>query len=100
VDDHDNLLLIYNRPFDNEPMDKGLYFTQGSLVVAFASAAAKWKDWRILAEEKGPFINEMLGDPTRWNTQKILSIIVQETPKVIGTPSSLRVLDFQLTQTP
>jgi hypothetical protein len=40
----------------------------------------------------------MLGDPTRWKTRKILSIIVQETPKVIGTPSPLRVIDYRQTQ--
>lgn len=95
VDDNDNLLLIYNRPLADEPMEKGIYFTKGDLVIASASAAAAWRDWRIVAEEKGPFINEMLGDPTRWKTQRILSVMVQETPKTIGSPSPLRVLDYQ-----
>ena len=100
VDDHDNLIMIYNRPAPNQPMTHGIYFTQGDLVIASASAAAKWQDWRIVAEEEGPFINEMLGDPTRWKAQKILSIIVQQTPKVIGNPSPLRVLDYQWKQRP
>jgi hypothetical protein len=95
VDDSDNLILIFNRPGPDEPMTHGIYFTHGDLVIASASAASKWKDWHIVAEQKGPFINEMLGDPTRWKAEKILSIIVQETPKVIGAPSSLRVLDYQ-----
>jgi hypothetical protein len=98
VDGNDNLFMIYNRPSGNEPMESGIYFTQGDLVIASASAAAKWRDWHIVAEEKGPFINEMLGDPTRWKTRKILSIIVQETPKVIGTPSPLRVIDYRQRQ--
>jgi rhamnogalacturonyl hydrolase YesR len=99
IDDHDNLIMIYNRPAPNEPMTHGIYFTQGDLVIASASSAAKWQDWRIVAEEKGPFINEMLGDPTRWKGQKILSILVQETPTVIGAPSPLRVVDYQWEKT-
>jgi hypothetical protein len=70
------------------------------IAITFSSAAAKWRDWRIVTEEKGPFINEMLGDPARWKAQRILSVVVQQTPEVIGTPSPLRVLDFQWKQTP
>jgi rhamnogalacturonyl hydrolase YesR len=95
IDDSDNLILIYNRPVADSAMDHGLYFTAGDLVIASASAKAHWTDWRIVTEEKGPFLNEMLGDPVRWKSDKILSIIAQETPKVIGTPSPLRVIDYQ-----
>ena len=49
----------------------------------------------MVTEEKGPFINEMLGDNARWKKQKTLSVVVQETPKIIGDPSPLRVLDYQ-----
>ena len=99
VDGNDNLILIYNRPIAGQGFEKGIYFTHGDLVIACATSAAQWKDWRILAVEPGPFINEMLADPTRWKTQKILSIIAQQTPKVIGTPSPLRVIDYQWKQT-
>ncbi len=95
IDGADDLIFIYNRPAAGSAMAHGLYFTAGDLVIASASAKAHWLDWRIVAEEKGPFINEMLGDPTRWTSEKILSIMVQQTPKVIGTPSPLRVLDYQ-----
>lgn len=100
IDSHDNLILIYNRQLPDEPMQSGIYFTRGDLVIASASAAADWHDWHIVTEEKGPFINEMLADTTRWRSQKILSIIVQNTPKVIGNPSPLRVIDYQWKQTP
>jgi len=95
VGGNDNLYLIYNRPQAGESMEHGLYFTQGALVIATASAAADWHDWHIVAEEPGPFINEMIADPTRWENQKILSIVAQETPKVIGSPSPLHVIDFK-----
>jgi hypothetical protein len=95
VDARNNLFLIYNRPEPGEAMEHGIYFTQGALVIASASAAANWHDWHIVAEEPGPFINEMIADPTRWQTEKILSIIAQETPKVIGSPSPLHVIDYK-----
>jgi hypothetical protein len=95
ADEQSNLLLIYNRPAGGEPMQAGIYFTRGDLVIARATAANQWRDWQMVTEEKGPFINEMLGDNARWKTQKILSVMVQETPKSIGDPSPLRVLDYQ-----
>ena len=94
-DDQDNLIMIYNRPASLSAMQAGIYFTQGDLVIVGASAAARWQDWKILAEEKGPFQNEMLGDPTRWQGQRILSVVVQETPKTLGAPSPLRVVDYK-----
>jgi rhamnogalacturonyl hydrolase YesR len=95
VDDNDNLLMIYNRPDTGETMEHGLYFTRGDLVIVAASAAKKWQDWHVVAQENGPFINEMLADPTRWKTEKVLSVVVQETPKDIGAPSPLHVIDYR-----
>jgi len=45
-------------------------------------------------------VNEMLGDPTRWKTEKILSVMVQQTPDVLGTPSPLRVVDYRWSDEP
>jgi rhamnogalacturonyl hydrolase YesR len=95
VDAKDNLFLIYSRPEAGETMGRNLYFTGGDLVIATATAAEQWKDWRILIEEKGPFMNEMIGDTERWKKEKVLSVIVQDTPKVIGTPSELHVIDYK-----
>jgi len=50
--------------------------------------------------EKGPFINEMLGDPTRWKAERILSVMVQRTPQTLGTPSPLRVIDYRWSDAP
>jgi rhamnogalacturonyl hydrolase YesR len=95
IDSRDNLILIFNQPQPDEAMASGIYFTEGDLMIVSASAKAHWEDWRVVTQEKGPFINEMLADPIRWKAQRILSIMVQQTPKVIGTPSPLRVIDYQ-----
>jgi hypothetical protein len=97
TDDYDNLMLIYNQPYPGEPFKHGIYFDRGSLVIASASAASNWSDWHIVAQEQGPFINEMIADPTRWKTDKVLSVIAQETPKVVGDPSALHVIDYRQT---
>jgi hypothetical protein len=95
ADDHDNLILIYGRLAIDGPM-QGAIYAPGDLVIAAASAKNKWQDWKIVVEEKGPFINEMLGDAQRWKSERILSVMVQQTPDTLGTPSPLRVVDYKL----
>jgi len=81
VDKKDSAYLIYG---------KG-----GDLFIAAATAASKWTDWKVIHQEKGPFVNEMLGDPYRWNKESVLSIMVQALPKKDHQPTALRVLDFR-----
>lgn len=99
VDDHDNLILIYGRLSIDESMQGGIY-SPGDLVIAVATAKNRWLDWKIAVEEMGPFINEMLGDPTRWKAERILSVMVQQTPRTLGTPSPLRVIDYRWSDAP
>jgi hypothetical protein len=82
ADRHDNLLLIYGRG--------------GRLEIAAASAASKWTDWSVVHVEKGPFVNEMLGDPYRWQAEGVLSILVQGVPKMPHDPTPLRVISFEV----
>ena len=42
---------------------------------------ASWTDWRVVHVEKGPFVNDMLGDPGRWKRDGVLSVMVQESPR-------------------
>ena len=67
---------------------------QGDLLVAGATAASKWTDWRILHREQGPFVNEMLGDPYRWQQGGVLSVMVQESPAAAHQATPLRILDY------
>ena len=69
-------------------------YSHGDLVIAGATARSKWTDWTILHAEPGPFLREMLGDPYRWQQERVLSIMVQEMPSKPREPTALRVLDF------
>lgn len=80
ADAHDNLYFTYR---DGE-----------NLVVAGATAAAKWTDWRILHEETGPFISSFTGDSSRVKREGALSVFAQDMPEKAGQPTRLRVLDF------
>jgi len=75
-----------------------IYIARGNLGIAGASAASQWADWKIVHEEKGPFLNEMLGDPYRWRMNGILSVLVQETPQKAHEATALRILDFTVGQ--
>jgi hypothetical protein len=88
VDRDDNVLLIYR--------GSEQYRRKGPLIIAAASAASEWTDWRIVYEEAGPFVNEMLGDPYRFRQTGILSIPVQDAPAAEHQPTELRVLDFEI----
>ena len=81
LDSEDNAYLIFQ---------KG-----GHLVIMGASASTSWKDWSVLHTEKGPFINEMLGDDYRWKKSGVLSVMVLESPKTYE-PTALRIIDFEL----
>ncbi|SIO28081.1 BNR repeat-containing family member [Singulisphaera sp. GP187] len=99
IDTHDNLFLIYGRLHTGAALVGG-YYAPSDLVIATASARNRWQDWSIVKEEKGPFINEMLADPTRWKADKIMSVLVQDKPKSPGTPSPLRIIDYRFSEEP
>ena len=67
---------------------------KSDLIIAVATAAKKWTDWKIVHAVKGPFVNEMLGDFYRWQSEGILSVMVQDFPDEVHKPSSLQVIDF------
>ena len=88
-----------NRPklFIDEANNTYLIFMRaGDLVIMNAQADGKWADWKVIHQEKGPFLNEMLGDFYRWKESGILSVMVQESPKQDHESTPLRIIDFQL----
>ncbi len=97
-DNKDNAYLIFARKISHKPMDWDIYFPDGALVIMAATASSKWNDWRVVHVEKGPFVNEMLGDFSRWKTSQILSIMVQQSPTKDHEATPLRILDFGLKQ--
>jgi hypothetical protein len=86
IDKTDNAYLIFR--------NADLFVQSGDLVIAAATAASKWTDWKVIHTEKGPFVNEMLGDLYRWKRDGILSIMAQDAPARAHEKTPLRILDF------
>jgi len=98
-DRRDNAYLIFNRWRRAEPdVDRrGVFYVTGDLVIMAATPGTQWADWKVIHTEPGPFVNEMLGDPYRWQDEGILSVLVQESPTKPHEPTRLRILDFRFT---
>ena len=79
-------------------MEWDIYFAEGNLVIMAASAESKWADWQVIHTEKGPFLNEMLGDVYRWKESGVLSVMVQGAPTKAYEATPLRILDFIMEQ--
>jgi hypothetical protein len=86
MDSKNNGILIYDGPERNS----------GNLYIAASTSASGWSDWRVVHCEEGPFVNEMLFDPTHWKQDAVLSVMVQEAPARPHQPTPLRILDFTL----
>ncbi len=72
-------------------------YAEGSdLIIMTATKDKNWTDWRLIHQERGPFVNEMITDPTLWKQQGVLSVMVQESPRVPHASTPLRILDFAL----
>jgi hypothetical protein len=93
-------VLLFNawRRAEADVDNRGVFFVTGDLVIMGATAATAWADWKTIHVEKGPFVNEMLGDPYRWREEGTLSILVQQSPGTSRQPTPLRILDFTLTR--
>ncbi len=96
LDHDDNAYVIYAVPSQPASLADGHLHRRGDLVIAGATAASHWEDWKILHREMGPFVNEMLADPYRWKDESVLSIMVQESPNSAHESTPLRILDFAI----
>jgi hypothetical protein len=92
VDKHDNLILIYGG-IDNKNHENAQQENH-DLIIAVATAKNAWNDWHVAHVVKGPFFNDMLGDFYRWQSEGVLSVMVQQAPKSNSKPSSLQVVDL------
>jgi len=98
IDKNDNAYLIFSAKRQAVKLADGHLHAQGDLKIAAATADSKWKNWQLIHTDKGPFVNEMLGDLYRWKTESILSVMVQQSPTKPHQPTPLRILDFSLSQ--
>ena len=76
--------LIYQSVRDPIALGYNLYFIDGDLTICAASAQSNWTDWQIIHVEPGLFLNEMLGDPYRFEQEQVLSVMVQQSPTYAG----------------
>jgi len=99
LDSKNNAYAVYtvNKTDD---WDWQIYFSQGELVIATATAASGWTDWKIIHREPGPFLNEMLFDDSRWRSDGVLSLLAQNSPNSPGESTILRVLDLKIEDVP
>jgi hypothetical protein len=74
----------------------GLYFVNGKLVIACATAASGWTDWQRVYVSDGPYLSEVLDDPYRLRADGVLSVMMQSSPAAPGEATPLHVLDFRL----
>lgn len=95
VDKNDDLILIYGAQSELSNWFDDIFFESGDLVIASATARSQWNDWQVIHTEKGPFINEMLGDLYRWQDKGVLSVMAQESPQKPHDATALRIVDFQ-----
>lgn len=96
IDRSDNAYIIFGTRRRRAKLADGHLHSAGDLVIAAATAATRWEDWKVVHVEKGPFVNEMLGDRYRWAKERVLSIMVQQSPDAPHQPTPLRILDFSL----
>ena len=75
---------------------QGIYAADRNLVIARASAASQWSDWKVVATVPGLFHTEPMLDQDRMRTDSVLSVVVQQSPEKDCQPTRIRVIDFAI----
>ena len=95
-DRNDNAYVLFMVNRDPAKRQSDLYFLDGELRIAAASAASKWTDWKIIYQDPGHYMNEPLIDLPRLKEDGVLSVMVQDMAKSPRKSTPLRILDFRL----
>lgn len=96
-DADDNAYLLYTVNRKRGQWIGSIYYLDGELQVAAASAASGWTDWSVIHREtNGSYLNEILGDSSRLLKDGILSVLAQDTPARPRAATALRVIDLRL----
>ncbi len=91
VDASNNLFLFFIRKdhFANS-------FESAPLIILKALSNDGWKNWQIVYESFDYYFNEVQLDLSRWETNKIASLMLQLPPLYQGQPTALKVIDFKI----
>jgi hypothetical protein len=65
------------------------------LEILHASFWSQWTNWTVVYTAPADIYSEILFDSQRWQSERVLSVIYQETPPVTGAPSALRSMDLK-----
>ena len=81
--------------FTNGPTP-GIRGIDRQLVVATASKASNWTDWKVAFTLPGPVIGEPLLDQSLMQSDGILSVLLQDSPTQERQTTPIRVVDFAI----
>ena len=100
-DANDNAFAIYQLgAFSSQ----GLYINSGDLVIAAATKASNWNDWKIIKTETTPtgFVSEAQADARGFALTGTLSVEMQNSPTVFTSAqaTAMRALDYTFAITP
>ena len=76
-----------------------MFNNKARIVLASATAENRYRDWRVIHTEEGPWDGEPLPDLSRWREEGVLSIYMQKESSIGGKPTDLYVLDFSISAT-
>lgn len=94
VDRDDTVYAIYTVRTGGDVGSNRIYLTEGKLIIAAATRDSGWKDWKLVASEDGPFVNEPLVDYQRLEQENVLSVMMQDSPKESLQATPVREFDF------
>ncbi|HEY1684525.1 MAG TPA: BNR repeat-containing protein [Tepidisphaeraceae bacterium] len=94
-DKHDNAYAILTVRVLSDANTNGIYFDHGKLQIAEATAKSGWSDWKIVASEDGPFVNEPLVDYGRAK-EGVLSVMMQKTPTRSLQATDIVVYEYKM----
>ena len=83
--------------FTNGPTP-GIRANDRQLVVATATKASGWTDWRVALTRPGQIVGEPLIDNARMASEGVLSVFLQDAPTAERQPTPIRIVDFAVTR--
>ena len=80
----------------------GIYINNGDLVIAAATKASNWNDWKVIQTEAGPFVSEAQADVRLFALTGTLSVTMQNSPTSLGSAqaTNMRAMDYTFAVTP
>ncbi len=97
-DKADNGYAVFTVNRDPAHWSHDIYYTDGEIRIAVATAASNWNDWKIVTRDPGHYLNELMIDAPRFASEGVLSIMAQEMPGKPHEPTAFKVLDFKSLQ--